>query len=270
MTPKIPFFLVILLLIGTLAQIPVHAAGEIPGGIPAATFNATVPGERNLGQDFTWSIQNVSNRADVTYHFNVYAWRLIGLNYSYYSPAWGQWFTREAAPGSQYLAVWIRGWSEGTTCWGYGPDRFNVWTWGNRTIVPEPVHLEDVAVKIGSGRFRPVVIHELENRTLPNGTILTTEWFGWEDGQELTRIEPGSSNAWDGVILYQVPVAAGPEDLRVAGWFGYYGTPVWYLTPHEIIQKSFEAWQKEQQNELIQQKAIGLRTSDRQRERMRA
>jgi hypothetical protein len=263
MTSKIPFFLVALLLIGILAQMPVHAAGEILGSSPAATFNATVPGERNLGQVFTWSIQNVSNRADVTYHFNVYAWRLIGLNYTYYSPAWGRWFTADSRPEFQYLAIWVRAWSEGTTCWGYGPDRFNIWAWGNRTIIPEPVHLEDVAVKIGSDHFRPVVIRELENRTLPNGTILTTEWFGWEDGQELTRIEPGTSNAWDGVSLYQVPVAAGPEDLQVAGWFGYFGTPIWYLTPHEIKQKSFEIWLVGQLAELKHQILEGFRQNDR-------
>lgn len=242
---------------------PVQAAGETPGGIPVASFNVSVPGERNLGQTFTWTIQNVSNQADVTYHFKVYAWRLIGFHYYYYSPSWGQWFIMESRPGFQYLVIWVSGWSEGTTCWGYGPDRFNIWVWGNSTIKPEPVQLQDISVKNGSELFRPVVILELENRKMSGGGTLTTEWFGWKEGYELSRLEPGISNAWDGFILYQIPSGAGPEDLRIAGWFGYYGTPVWYLTPHEIRQKSFENWLIEQVAELKNQVIEGLRSSDR-------
>lgn len=265
---KYPFLLVAVLLIGSLAQMPVQAAGEAPGGIPVL-FNESVPGERNMGQVFTWSIQNVSNQADVMYHFTVYDYRLIGPNYSYYSPAWGQWFTRDAAPGFQYLVIWIRSWSEGTACWGYGPERFRVWAWGNLTIDPEPVQLQDLPVRFKSDTSRPVVIRELENRTMPDGVILTTERYGWKDGEELTRLEPGDSSAWEGVILYQIPQTVGPEDLRVAGWFGYYGTPVWYLTPHKIRQQSYETWWKEQRDELSRQIASGLRTSDRQAGRSR-
>jgi len=274
MTPKYPFLCLIVLAIMIAVQLPVQAAGEDLGGTSAVAFNDTVPGERNVGQVFTWSIQNVSKQADIKYYYTVYASRLIGMNYSYYSNAWGRWEICEAGPGFQYLVIWVRGWTEGTTSWGYGPERFRVFVWDNLTIDLEPAHLNDLPVWFLADEYRPVVNAELENRTLLNGTLsrvelLTTEWYGWRNNQKLARMESGLSNAWDGVILYQIPVAADLEDLRVAGWFGYYGTPVWYLTPHMIVQKSFEAWQKEQQDELSRQKAIGLRVSDRQADRGR-
>lgn len=274
MTPKHSFLCLMVLAITIMVQMPAKAAGEDLRGIPAVAFNGTVPGDRNTGQVFTWSIQNVSKEADIKYHYVVYASRLIGMNYSYYSNAWGRWDIHSVTPGYQYLVIWVRGWTEGTTSWGYGPERFRVFVWDNWTIDPEPAHLNDLPIRFLSDEYRPVVNAELENRTLLNGSLsrvelLTTEWYGWKNNQKLVRMEPGLSNNWDGVILYQVPASAALKDLRVAGWFGYYGTPIWYLTPHEIMQKSFEAWQREQQDELSRQKANGLRVSDRQGNRVR-
>lgn len=237
---------------------------------PAAVFNSSIPGERNIGQEFTFSIDNVSMRADVVYHYTVYSSRALGDHITYWSKAWGTWFTDQAPAGYQYLAVYVRAWTEGTTVWGYGSDRFYVW-YIDQSIGALPVKLEDLPIRYKSEKYRPAVIQELENRYEPGIGLLPSEPYGWKDGQELTRMEPGLSNAWDGPILYLIPDSAGLRDLRVAGWFGdYRGTAVWWITEHEIRQASFESWLSEQTRILEQQRKENLRVSDREPDRGRA
>jgi len=229
----------------------------------AYEFNASLPGDRNLGDPFTWGINNISNRAGVQYYFTIEAVRVLGDNYTYYSPAWGRWDVREAGPGFQYLAIWVRAWSAGTTTWGYGPERFFIWAWGNLTIAPEPVHLADLPVRLGADHARPVVVRELQDRTRIDGSLLPAEWYGWRDGQELTRLEPGASNAWVGVVLYRIPNNAAMADLRACGWFGWYGTAIWYLMPREVVQTSWESYREAEIQTLSEETRTGLRTSDR-------
>ncbi|MFA4859164.1 hypothetical protein [Methanoregula sp.] len=246
------FTLVLLL---SVLILPVMASEEIP-------FNSTISGDRNIEQVYTWQVQNVSGLADIGYHFEVYDYRDLGSNYTYWSKAWGKWEKHYATPGTRFIAVWVNGWTEGTTWIGWGPDRFNMWIWGNTTIKPLPTHLQDMPITYGSERYRPVVIAELENRTRQDGSWLPSEWYGFKDGQELDRAEPGLSNSVNGFILYEVPVIAKIPDLRVAGWFGYYGTAIWYLTPQKIIQNSFERIQADDIKLIQVQKEIGLRVSD--------
>jgi hypothetical protein len=244
----------------------------LPAGAQDVPFNASIPGDRNLNQPFNFKISNTSGYAGVTYHYSVYDYRMIGKNYTYYSPAWATWYQKDAPPGKSYLAVWVRGWSEGTTWYGWGKERFNVWVWGNTTVSPEPVQMQDLDIgKKGSGRRLPVVIKELENRTATyDRGVLTTERYAWKDETELTRMEPGRSNAYDGVILYLVNSTAGPEDLRVAGWFGYWGTGIWHLSNVTIDQQSIEKQIAIDNEQIASEKARGERLSDRQSGREKA
>jgi hypothetical protein len=240
--------------------------GGIPGvsaGENIAAFNASVSGERNLGQDLTWSVLNVSGTADVEYHYTVYDFREIGNYYTYYSKNWGRWFESYADPGNKFIAVWVRGETNGTTFFGFGSDRFYAWVWGNTTIQVMGTPLQDLPIKYGSEYYRPVVIAELQNRTRLDGSLLTTEWYSWKDGYELTRFEPGASNAWDGVVLFQVPNAATIDDISIYGWFGYYGYGVWHLTDHVIVQDSQEQERLREQQRIDIEKRSGLRLSDR-------
>jgi hypothetical protein len=219
--------------------------------IPAAAsaFDPALSGERQLGQSYSFTVRNVTaldqskDGSDVTYDWSVYDYRFIDEGYTYWSVNWGQWFRQDADPGKKYLVVWVRSQMSGNTSWyGWGPDRFRVWVWGNTTIDPEPIPLQDLQIKYGSEKYRPVVISELQEL---NGRLdkklLTREWYGWKDEIELNRQEPGASAAWDGMILYQIPAEATEDDIRVLGW-SWYGYGVWYLTEHDdLIQvKSFE------------------------------
>jgi hypothetical protein len=71
-------------------------------------------------------------------------------------------------------------------------------------------------------------------------------------------------------MLYQIPASAQPEDIRIAGWFGYWGTAVWYLTKKEISQDNMERYRIMESEVMQIQKNVGQRISDRQSERGRA
>lgn len=285
--------LIVLVLLAITALVliqPVHAAGGIP-------FNETIAGERNLGQWFTWTAWNVSMNADSVYHYTVYEWREIGPKYHYYSVNWGQWFEEPAGQDQKFFAIWIRGWLEGTAWHGWGPDRFRLWV-GNRSYEPEPVKLQDIPLRnigkaivstvkegckekevitgysggaLETGRYLPVVIQELENLKARNSRgQLTTERYGWMDENELVRMDPGESNAYDGVLLYRVPKDAQPEDMMVSGSFWSWGPSWWYLTDRDIVQDSEEKTHFIDQIVIEMQKDQGIRLPDIMPERMMA
>lgn len=215
--------------------------------VPAVSaYNPELSGDRNLGQEYRFTVKNVTaiNQnlpgSDVTYHWTVYDYRLLGQEYTYYSPNWGQWFRKDADTGKQFLAVWVKSELTGNTSWyGWGSNRFSVWVWDNTTVNNESTHMEDLPLQYNSDRYRPVVIAEVQDLMSRDKKLLSREWFGWKDEIELTRQDPGPSATWDGIILYQIPDAATGEDLRVVGtsWYGY---GVWHLTNKiDLIQGSY-------------------------------
>lgn len=214
----------------------------IPASVSA--FNPILSGERNLGQDYQFTVKNVTGLnqnlpgSDVTYHWSVYDYRLIGTDYNYYSVNWGRWFQQDADPGKQFLIIWVRSEMTGKTSWyGWGPERFRVWVWGNTTVYNQTTPMQDLPIEYKSDQYRPVVISEVQNLMSREKKPLTREWYGWRDEIELDRQEPGHSAAWDGMILYQIPEAATPDDIRIMG-YSWYGDSVWYLTPHnDLIQE---------------------------------
>jgi hypothetical protein len=219
--------------------LPDPAAVQVP-------FSPVLSGERNIGEEFAWTIANVSGLADVSFNVTVYDYKVLGRDYLYYSNDWGQWTTDYAGGDKEYLALWVRVESNGTTWYGWNQDRFRLWIWDNVTVMPDPVPVQDLPDEYKSDEYSPRVIAELQNRTGLTGGLLSREWYGWKDGVELTRQEPGPSNAWEGVILYRIPDNADPEDIRVLGWFGYYGYGVWYLTPHQDLKQDLTTAEERQ------------------------
>jgi hypothetical protein len=212
-------------------------------GQPASAmeqFNTSQPGERNRGDLFEFTMHNVSGtQEDVTHHFTVYSAKMLRENqtpYSYWSVANGQWLNQTPEKGKKWLFIWVEDWIEGTPVWGYEQDRFIVWVWGNTTINPEPVQMEDLARSRKSKHLNPAIISEVSGHPIPKGYSYFRDPYGWKDGYLQPRIEPGESNAWSGWIIYQVPEKAKLKDIQVAGWFMNYGTAYWNLVPREVVQ----------------------------------
>jgi hypothetical protein len=229
------------------------------------TYNESIQGERNLGQYYTWTVHNASGRVSATYHFTVYDYKEIGNHYDYWSENWAQWFVEVPEPGKKYIAVWIRGDLEGTTWMGWGPERFFVWI-GNQSTGPEKVKMQDVTIGgRGSDRRLPVIIQELENVTTGRSVRgrLTTERYAWKDENELTRMEPGPSNAYDGYLIFKVPENSTISEIRVAGWFGYWGTAYWNLEAKEVHQESLEWYQQMESTQMALERETGIRLPDK-------
>lgn len=292
-------YMIIAVMLSIALGILVH-----PAAADQIAFNETIPGDRNLGQNFTWTAYNVSMNADSVYHYTVYDYREIGDKYHYYSVNWGNWEVQNAEPGKKYFAIWIRGWLEGTAWYGWGSDRFLLWV-GNKSFSAEPVQLQDLPLRnigkpestiapkitcplntptpsapvissgstkpIQTGRYLPVVIQELEYLTSQNERgRLTTERYGWKDENEMIRMEPGESNAYNGLLLFQIPDSSRPDQMTVSGSFWSWGTAFWHLTNTTIVQDSFERIKQLENIQVKIEKENGLRLPDKEPGRSQA
>nr|WP_321352497.1 hypothetical protein [uncultured Methanoregula sp.] len=229
-------------------------------------YNESYTGERNAGQWFTFELINASGLADVKYHFTV-ADAEIKTSYQYRSDAWAQWRNQTPDPGKKFLFVWICGYSEGTSWIGWGASHFAAWIDGE-TIAPEEVQYSDIGrVRRGAGWsdiVPPRTIRFLENKTeLPGFPDMADEAYGFKEGLEQTRMIPGKSNAYYGYLIYQIPAKYEMKDIQIAGWFGYYGTAIWNLSPRLYIQRSPEYQKIIEREQRRQEIAQGQRLSDR-------
>ena len=230
----------------TLLILPVSAyyTSEIipPSSGFLPEYNATFTGERNAGQWYEFSINNVSGDRDVKYHFTVYDAE-IKNSYEYRSDAWGQWWNETPARGNKFLFVWIVGYSEGTSWDGWEAEWFYLWDNG-RQINQEPIIESDIG-KVNKGgmwtsRVPPRTIRFIENRMSYLDFPYSQDAYGYQDGLVMNRMEPGISNAWNGYIIYQIPKTSELKDMQILGWFGYHGTAIWNLKPVAYIQNSPE------------------------------
>jgi len=252
----------VLLIAPASAYYPDVVIPSSSGFLPA--FNASFPGERNAGQWYEFRIDNVSGLADVKYHFTVYDAQ-IRDSYEYRSDAWGQWWTETPAPGKKFLFVWICGYSEGTTWWGWGADRFALWIDGV-SIASEPVIVSDIG-KVNRGdswsaKVPPRTIRFMENRSSYQDFTYSQDAYGYREGIEQGRMEPGKSNAMNGYLIFQVPRNSNLKDIQVAGWFGYFGTATWNLKPVPFTQDSPEYLTIKEREKIAEEIVHGQRLRD--------
>lgn len=218
-----------LILAGLLILHPVDALSQ---------FNTSQPGERNPGDLFEFTMENVSGQEDVTHHFTVYSSRLLNINqsYLYWSVLNGQWLNQTPEKGKKWLFVWVEDYTDGATIWPYDTKYFLISLWGNTTINPEPIPMEDLAHRPDK-HLNPVMIESVTfGHPVSRDYAYFGDPYGWKDGYYQPRIEPGKSNALSGWILYQVPEKANLKDLQVVGWFMNRGTAYWNLAARNITQ----------------------------------
>lgn len=282
---KIVVFVLTLLVSWVVITSPATAAG--------IAFNESMTGERNIAQNFTFTMSNVSGSyADCVYQYTVYDYREIGENITHYSVNWGQWYKQEADPGKKYIAVWVRGMMQGTSYIGWGQDFFTVWVWGNQSYQPEPVLMQDIEIgsykrygktytKTGcneytaiddlsvsdtwdenrTGRRLPAVIRDVENLKATNERgQLSRERYGWKDENEQDRMVPGEM--WEGYILYQIPESATAADIQIAGNFRAAGAAIWNIRDRDIIQDSEEKYRYLESVQMQIQRDQGIRLPD--------
>lgn len=205
----------------------------------ALQFNESIAGERNTDDWFVFTMHNVSGQEDVTHHITVYGSKMLDADqpYQYWSEYFGRNLNQTPDIDKKWLFIWVEDWIEGTPVWPYDQNRFNVWIWGNLSVTPEPVQLQDIKAR-QSRKLQPAIIQGITYGS-------RVEWrdhnyygdpYGWRDGFQMPYIVTGKSNSWSGWIKYQVPVAAELQDIQVLGGFSNYGTPYWNLVDRDVIQ----------------------------------
>ena len=259
-----PFYY-LLIIAACLVVIPASALYHDTLYLGEGKYNESFPGERNAGQWYTFHLNNASGLADVDYHFTIVDAE-IRKSYQYRSDAWGQWWNETPDPGTKFLFVWICGYSEGTSWIGWGSDRFAAWVDG-QTIQADPVVVSDIGKIRRGGAFTdkvpPRTIAGMENKSALPGFAYASDAYGFKDGIELSRMEPGKSNAFYGYLIYRIPEKAELKDIQIAGWFGYYGTAIWNLQPKMYTQDSPESKIIKEKEEIQKQILLGRRLSDR-------
>lgn len=179
-----------------------------------------------LGNYFEWLRYNVTFEKDLHVKTMVYDYRFLDTLTEWWYE-WGRYFTIYPEAGKKFLIIF-------PYMEMVGPNQ----TWDPRMYGMNQDHW---FIQYGGELIRPdsnyelcTRIQELENTFEYNDAVRVQSFgYDWQGGRESCYnqhwLRWGKSNAWDGYIVYQVPVDAKPEDLKVVGNFESFGTAWWKL-----------------------------------------
>ena len=188
-------------------------------------------GKKEMGQQYSWLRYNVSGQKDMLVRVTVYDY--LFLSYlTWWSDSNGRYYLQFPEPGKKFLFIFANLYMDGLNQ-----------TWDPRYYVGDPWKRWYVQhgqqVYCATADYVPAVrIKELEERfTLFDDQRVRPwgyQWIwrgvgeGWvAESPEWLRM--GKSNAWDGYILFQVPINAKPEELKVLSQWDKFGDPWWQL-----------------------------------------
>ena len=255
MTSTTPFFMFLATFVCLALILPAQAQEQ--------PFNASIAGERNIGQWYNFTIENVSGLKDASYHYVVYR-AYFKDYYTYRDENWGLWLTQAPDAGKKYLFVWVLGYldSSSTDWWGWDQDRFPVW-YNTSAISPEPIAM--VSSQFGGtyyGVDHPRLISGMENISYFPHFTWSGDAYGYVDGIQSDRLIAGPTNAMQGYVIYQVPETVTLSDLRVA--MITYTDQIWWNLENKTYQQVDDVARKQQQDqEQIQEQILqGLRLPD--------
>jgi hypothetical protein len=208
-------------IVPTIVQTPVPTFTVEPT-IKYRYVNPYETGERWQGQWFRWVWLNTSGTQSTSRGIVIY-----GHNYyktlTQWNDAKGNYQTINASKGNRFLAVYVHQEDFGpddTGMWGYDSHYFNL-------QYSQQLHPEFVAY---NKTLRIIEIEDSINnyynieRVLPFG--IKRIFAGYRNSdlggyyiETLWAVTPGKGNAWDGYILYEVPIWVTDDDIRIVGNF---------------------------------------------------
>ena len=227
------------------------------------SFNASIAGERNIGQWYNFTISNVSGYSRASYHYVVYN-AYFRDNYSYLDENWQDLEMQYPGPGQKYLFVWIAGYLDdsSTDWWGWDRYHFPMW-YNNVAVVPEPVTMVSTQFTLHYWNHdHPRLIGGMENASYYPGFTWSGEPYGFYDGVELDRMYPGITNAYNGYVIYQVPKQATMDQIRIA--MNTYTDQAWWNIQNKTFEQVDNVAKANIQDRILieTQKERGLRLPD--------
>ena len=199
---------------------------------PRPLINHFRPGERGLGEIFSWYRPNVSGYQDMRINVTVWGYKVLPYYRYYFRGGIGTYEYWKPDPGYKFLFVYVALWMPGGgpdhnlgRVWLPTADKFIVGYKGQTiTLDPDYQPGEDIA--------------ELQNIYDYTNSTRIGFYGGYLDLNPLTGDLQFSQDSWSpigesntesGFIIYEIPDAAQPQDLSVWGGFGTFGTAIWRL-----------------------------------------
>jgi hypothetical protein len=184
---------------------------------------------RWMGQSYQWYRANVSGLKDLHVSVMIYRYKWLD-DYDYWSDTWGYYFHQDPMYGQKYLVIFPQMCAIGKDpsmdgrMWGMGQDHFYV-QYKDRVIGPDGDHLIGARIK----ELEETYTKNDDMRVYDYGYERVRTWNRTNVAQSLAYLQLGTSNCWDGYILYSVPKDAKIEDIKVLGRFDGFGNAWWYL-----------------------------------------
>lgn len=177
------------------------------------------PDALRLNQRFPFGSGTVASEATV-YRFwanDTYAWHNDKDN---------RYYVEHPGPGNKFLFVFVHLQNIGTTrVWFPPAENILVYHHGV-TYSEDPDHFKPDDA--GDDEAAPVEVKEVQYFPKLSGNEYVED-FGFSHGTELSSLYPGSSNAIDGYIVYEVPQSLVPEETYVMISFNAQDRGVWKL-----------------------------------------
>ncbi len=172
----------------------------------------------------SWHHANASGLKDMTVHVTVYGHRFETV-YHWWSVSWAQYFVEAPKVGNKFLFVYVNMWMEDQSdprMWGMEEDHFRVQV-GQNLYAPDTGYAKELRIK----ELEEVFDYQNKERIMPYG-YLRVQPAGREEAIQSYYLRAGRSNAWDGFILFQVPIETKAEDTKVLGRFDNLGGYAWW------------------------------------------
>jgi len=185
---------------------------------------------RYLNETFGWQRENVSGLKDMEVYTVVYDYAVLH-GYEWWSDSWGRYFYQIPDPSKKFLFIFVNTWMEGNDpskdprMWG--PDQNHYYLQVNETVISHDTsYVPTIRIKEFEEKYdyRHVV------GVGPYGFLNVQDGgSGKRTAVNLSWLRMGTSNNWDGFIVYQIPIDANPEDIKVLGDMYAFGHPYWLL-----------------------------------------
>jgi hypothetical protein len=200
-------------------------------------------GQKKIGDYYTWHRENVSGKKDMTVRVSVYDYKIFS-RYQWWSDSNGKYYWQFPEEGTIFLFIFAHLYMVGDDPsqdprYYVGSDPWKRFflqvtdSQGNQSIIAADNtsyqrnirirELEETFTKNDDSRVRPFG-YAWEWRKRPGGN-LTAGWVAISP--EWLRM--GLSNAWDGYVLFEVPVDSDMTDVKVLSQWDRFGNPWWQL-----------------------------------------
>jgi hypothetical protein len=208
----------------TTAQTTVPVtAGSLPL-VPYTTSTPTpvpdpFPGALNVKGRFPFGSGKVASEATVYRYW-------INDSYEWHNDKDNHYYVQSPGAGNKYLFVFVQLVNIGDTRVWFPPAGSVVVNYHGVSYHQDQSHYKPN--KGSRVKATPVEVKEIQYFQKLNGDEYVED-FGFSHGTELAYLYPGSSNAVDGYIMYEVPESLNPEDTYVVIPFNGQDQGVWKL-----------------------------------------